>query len=89
MPDSWRTRLPGLLSVQDVRAVFNRSARTIRRWVKDGKLDPVRIGRAVFFRESDIRRLIEAELQAAVDADYASRRRSAKCLYIHPLLWTS
>jgi hypothetical protein len=69
MSESWRTALPGLLSPRDVQVLFNRSARTIRRWVKQDKLDPVCIGRAVYFRESDIRRLIEAELQVAVDAD--------------------
>ena len=71
MSETIPTPLPGLLFTSDVQRVFNRSARTIRRWVKDGKLDPVHIGRSVFFREDDLRRLIAAELQAAVDADHA------------------
>ena len=57
--------LPGLLAMPDVQAVFGRSPRTIRRWIRRGHLVPVRIGGAVFFRESDIRKLIAGDLRAA------------------------
>jgi predicted DNA-binding transcriptional regulator AlpA len=54
--------LPRLLSVANVAAIFGRSTRTIRSWIRQGYLQPVRIGRVVFFREGDIRALITGRL---------------------------
>ena len=54
--------LPQLLSTADVTAVFKRSDRTIRNWVRQGHLQPVRVGGAVFFREGDIRALLTGHL---------------------------
>jgi predicted site-specific integrase-resolvase len=65
--------LPSLLSSAEVQALFGRSARTVRRWVRHGRLTPLRLGGAVFFRESDLRRLIEGELQAALAPGSAAR----------------
>lgn len=50
--------LPELMSTKDVCARFNRSSRTIRSWCRTGRLDPVRVGKAVFFRSTDIARMI-------------------------------
>ena len=52
-----------LLSPVEVQEVFNRSDRTIRRWVKQGLLVPVRMGRSLFFRREDITRIIVDELR--------------------------
>jgi hypothetical protein len=60
------TALPRLLSSGDVAALFDRSARTLRRWSRLGHLVPVRIGGALFFDPDDIRRLIAGRLCAAV-----------------------
>jgi Helix-turn-helix domain len=60
------TALPRLLSIGDVAALFNRSARTLRRWIRAGHLVPVRVGGALFFDPGDIRRLIAGRLCAAV-----------------------
>ena len=55
--------LPELLSAAEVQAVFGRSSRTIRRWMRRNYLTPVRVGRSLFFRPDDIRRVISDELQ--------------------------
>jgi hypothetical protein len=58
------TALPRLLSIGDVAQVFDRSARTLRRWIRLGHLVPVRVGGALFFDPDDIRRLIAGRLCA-------------------------
>jgi predicted DNA-binding transcriptional regulator AlpA len=58
--------LPRLLSTAEVAAVFNRSERTIRSWCRRGYFQPVRVGRAVFFQESDVRALITGRLDRDV-----------------------
>ncbi len=50
--------LPPLLSAQAVAELFGRNARTIRGWAQDGRLKAVRVGRAVFFKYSDVEALI-------------------------------
>ena len=60
------TALPRLLSCAEVGALFNRTNRTLRRWVRLGHLVPVRIGAALFFDPEDIRQLIAGRLRAAV-----------------------
>lgn len=47
-----------LLSVAEVARIFNRTERTIRQWVQRDYLRPVRIGRSLFFLESEVHRLI-------------------------------
>jgi DNA-binding transcriptional MerR regulator len=49
-----------------VAQVFDRSARTLRRWIRLGHLVPVRVGGALFFDPDDIRRLIAGRLCAAM-----------------------
>lgn len=58
--------LPKLLSVAEVETVFGRSSRTIRRWIRRNYLTPVRVGRFLFFRPDDIRRVISNELQTTI-----------------------
>lgn len=58
--------LPELLSAAEVQAVFDRSSRTIRRWIRRSYLTPVRMGRSLFFRPDDIRRVISGELQGTI-----------------------
>lgn len=72
--------LPGLLSGADIQAVVNRSARTVRRWIRLGHLIPVRIGGSVFFREADIRRLIKGDLRRRIGADAAVPGDAARAL---------
>ena len=52
--------LPALMSARQVAQIFGRSERTLRNWVRAGHRRPVRVGRAVFFREADIVALLEA-----------------------------
>src|SRR3978361_2177430 len=49
--------LTRLLSSGEVGDLFNRSERTLRRWVRLGHLVPVRIGGALFFAPHASRRL--------------------------------
>ena len=58
--------LPELLSTAEVQAVFGRSSRTIRRWMRRNYLTPVRVGRSLFFRPDDIRRIVSDELQDTI-----------------------
>ena len=51
-----------LLSVGEVGEVFGRTPRSLSRWIKAGHLTPVRIGRSVFFRATDIQELITGRL---------------------------
>lgn len=53
--------LPALLSAADIATMFNRSARTVRRWVKHGYLTPIRIGGACFFHPAAVHQLIHGE----------------------------
>ncbi len=55
---------PRLMSVGEVAGLFNRTARTIRNWVRGGHLRPVRVGRSMFFRTAEIEALL-----GGLDAD--------------------
>ena len=65
--------LPRLLSTAEVAVIFNRSERAIRSWIRRGYLEPTRVGRSVFFRESDVRKLIAGDLHRRI-LDSAQRR---------------
>jgi hypothetical protein len=65
--------LARLLSSAEVGDLFNRSERTLRRWIRLGHLVPVRIGGALFFDPHTIRRLIAGRLCEAVLATRAGR----------------
>jgi hypothetical protein len=49
----------GLLSARRVAASLGRTCRTLRNWERRGWLRPVRIGRGVFYRPSDLEALAE------------------------------
>ena len=75
-PDAGRAGGAGLarlLSSAEVGDLFNRSERTLRRWISLGHLVPVRIGGALFFDPHAIRRLIAGRLCEAVLATRAGR----------------
>ncbi|CAH2605980.1 MerR family transcriptional regulator (plasmid) [Rhodovastum atsumiense] len=59
--------LPALLPAREVRRIFGRSDRTIRRWIESGVLVPVRLPgcRSLFFRSDDIARLLQVRLADA------------------------
>lgn len=56
-----------LLSVRDVCDLFGRTDRTVRNWVRAGLLQPRRVGRSVFFLESDIAKFLYGDLSDAPD----------------------
>ena len=53
------------LSIADVQAIFARSRRTIRRWITDGYLTPLRRGRELWFASADIESVVSARLHRA------------------------
>jgi hypothetical protein len=70
---SERTAPPGaggLLTARRVAALLGRTCRTLRNWERRGWLRPVRIGRGIFYRPSDIAAL--AERGAPTPASIAS-----------------
>lgn len=58
--------LPDLLAYADLERLFGRTERTLRRWIAQGHLDPVQVGRSVFFHGEDIRRLLSTRLLGRV-----------------------
>ena len=70
--------LPHLLSVAEVCAIFRRSERTLRDWADRGLLKRVEIGGAVFFRQDDIRALLESRVRGAVFGPARRRRNAAR-----------
>jgi len=60
-----------LLSVADVARVFAISHWTVRKWVREGMLHPVRLGRRVLFEEEELRRFI-GEARASVTPQQAN-----------------
>ncbi len=58
--------IPPMLSATEILTIFNRSARTLARWVAAGHLTPVRIGHARFFPADDIRRLVDRKLDKRI-----------------------
>jgi len=54
--------LSRLLHMQDICVLFDRSERSIRRWIQAGHLTPVRVGGALFFDPEDIHALIAKRL---------------------------
>lgn len=49
----------GLLTARRVEALLGRTRRTLRNWERRGWLRPVRIGRGIFYRPSDLEALAE------------------------------
>ncbi|AWV20080.1 hypothetical protein RADP37_04726 (plasmid) [Roseomonas mucosa] len=58
--------LPKLLTAAEVAAVFRRSERALRDWVRRGYLAPVRVGRAVYFHEEEVRALLGGRMRQAI-----------------------
>ena len=69
--------VPELMTSGEVAALFRRTTRTIRNWVRDGHLRPVCIGRTRLFRRSDVDQLIDG--QAGTAADFSSDGDDVQC----------
>ncbi|WP_145145253.1 helix-turn-helix domain-containing protein, partial [Roseomonas gilardii] len=54
---------PKLLTAAEVAAVFRRSERALRDWVRRGYLVPVRVGRSLYFREEEVRALLSGQMR--------------------------
>ena len=52
-----------LFSCAEVLTLFKTTRPTLRRWEKSGRLKPVRIGRKLLFRSSDIHDLLSSDLK--------------------------
>ena len=51
-----------LIGIRDVATFFGLSQATIRRWVREGKLPSIKIGRSPKFHKSDILRLVKTTM---------------------------
>lgn len=60
-PDSASPEIAAPLSMREVAALFGRTPRTIRNWVKAGLLTPLPLRRGPYFDRAQIRRLCERE----------------------------
>ncbi|MDT8351884.1 helix-turn-helix domain-containing protein [Roseomonas mucosa] len=58
--------MPRLLTAAEVAAVFRRSERALRDWVRRGYLAPLRVGRAVYFHEEEVRALLGGRMRQAI-----------------------
>jgi excisionase family DNA binding protein len=59
---------PKLLNLASVAEQMAVSPHTVRKWVRDGKLHPLRVCRRLLFEPSDIQRLIEASRHPTLGA---------------------
>lgn len=57
---------PQLLTIRDVARLLNVSARTVKRYVRDGKLHPFRLGRRLYWTEESFVEQITRHQQRAV-----------------------
>ena len=65
-----------LLTTRDVMKIFGRTDRSIRNWVYCGRLHPIRIGRSVYFKSTEVGALFtggNAVLQSYWNAKMRSR----------------
>ncbi|MCW3476282.1 helix-turn-helix domain-containing protein [Limobrevibacterium gyesilva] len=61
--------LPQLLSLAEVGALFNRRPRTIRGWIKAGRLPVVAVGGAHFVRRDQLEAMLEPSCDGPWDND--------------------
>lgn len=57
--------LPALLTATEVAKVLRVHPGTVRRWMVDGTLPGIRVGRQIRFRRSDVESLLTATVEAA------------------------
>ncbi|OJY78487.1 MAG: hypothetical protein BGP12_00055 [Rhodospirillales bacterium 70-18] len=50
------------MSIAEATAYFDRSERSLRRWIKAGRLPVVRVGRSVFIPVEEVRRIVQQDL---------------------------
>ena len=58
-------------------AIFRRSERALRDWVRRGHLVPVRVGRSLYFREEEVRALLGGRLRQGLLQAHRERSGSA------------
>jgi len=74
MADQADVTLPDLLTVSQAAKLLHRRPDTLHRWIKDGALPAVTVGKTRFIKASDLRAMLgvtqeaEAAVQSHVDA---------------------
>ena len=63
---------PEVYSTRDVARIFGRTERTVRNWVRAGRLTRGGFGRSVFFSRAAIDALLRGELQGLTPDQYGS-----------------
>ncbi len=54
--------IPKLMSISAVAVTFGRSERTVSRWIAQGVLNPVRVGRSTFIRAEEVHSIISGSM---------------------------
>ena len=52
--------VPQLLTLQEAATALRVSTHTVRNWVRQGRLHPVRLSRRVLFHPGEVKRLVDA-----------------------------
>lgn len=47
------------VTTEDVARRYHVNKQTVRRWVREGKLDPLKVGRRYLYRDEDVRVALE------------------------------
>ncbi len=63
---------PEVYSTRDVARIFGRTERTVRNWVRAGRLRPVRVGGSVFFTRATLDALLAGEPHGPSPGQYGS-----------------
>jgi len=66
-----------LLSIEDSAGLLSISPWTVRKYIREGKLRPVRIGRRVLLEESELERFIMENRTVAIGTSADEPRMSA------------
>jgi excisionase family DNA binding protein len=56
------TTLPHLMDLPEVAETLNLSPHTIRAWVREGRIQPVRLCRRLLFHPAEVQRLIDTAM---------------------------
>ena len=67
MSNSQGGSMPRLLSREELSDVLRISIRHISRFVSEGKLKPIRLGRRVLFSDSEVTRFLESQQNERID----------------------
>jgi excisionase family DNA binding protein len=57
-----QTTLPHLMDLLEVAEILNVSPHTIRAWIRQGRIQPIRLCRRLLFHPAEVQRLIDTAM---------------------------